>query len=218
MVKSKVTGSFKQEKLQFVADIQTLVHAYVTKVLIPQIEDDIDKLFARTTANWEGGKVGSQSDRVTYGKPSPDFEPPVIEIKSKGEHGLDIYWSVAFNAKSGGKISKLWYILDFGRPDGTWEADYPSAWFLPQSSHRTTSDSLDVNASRNYVRVNKPDGWLNNKGTAKVEDGLLYIRKMPGDTWAGIEPRNWSKLIAEEIQKIYKRRGLKITYTRNEPR
>lgn len=218
MVKSKITGSLEQAKKQFVADIETQALRYIEKTLIPQIEDDINKLFKRTTYDWGLGQAGSQSRRKNYPKPSPDFEMPDVEITAHGDKGLTIEFNVGFTAKANGEISKLWYILDFGRDDGTWDAPYPSAWFLPQSAHRTVPDQLHVNSARSYIRIDKPDGWLNNEGTAKVENGLLYIRKMPGDTWAGIPATNWSKLIAEEIQKIYKKRGFKVTFTRKVPK
>lgn len=216
MVKSKVTLDTKQVKIDFISDLSLLAKNYVESIIIPQIERDIKKLFDRTTAHWDGGRVGSQSTREFYPQPSADFTPAEIEIDVKGE-ALSIHYKVGFDAKAGGKISKLWYILDFGRPDGTWNESYASAWFLPQSSVRTEPNSLDVQSTRSYIHSNLDDGWIGGSGRAKVEDGLVYIRKFPGDDWGGIDARNWSKLIAEEIQKIYQRQGLKVTFTRKNP-
>lgn len=216
MVKSKITGGLEQAKLQFISDLQTIVYNYTIKEIIPQIEEDIKKLFDKTTVNWQGGAKGSQGKRTVYPKPSADFETPTVNITNNGD-SISIEFTVAFNAKAGGQLSKLWYWLDFGVKNRTWEQDYPSAWFQPQSSLRTTPNSLDVNPQRSFVRVNKPDGWLNNTGTAKVEDGFLYVRKFQGDPLADIDATNWSKLIAEEIQKIYKRQKYNVTYTRKNP-
>lgn len=216
MVKSKVTGTVLTAQTDFLNDVQKIVRAYVEKTLIPQIQEDVRKLMAKTTRHWDGGRAGSQGDRTYYPPPKPDFEPTEVELDVT-ENGIALKFNVDFTAKAGGQVSKLWYILDFGRPDGTWDASYPSAWFLPQSSHRTIPNSLEVNANRAYIHTSHEDGWLSNTGKIKAEDGLIYIRKMPGDALAGIPATNWSKLIAEEIQRTYRKSGLKITFTRKKP-
>lgn len=217
MVKCRVSGNFNDAKLQFAVDVKAAVREYIEKIIIPTVEADIEKLFNKTTVGWIGGAVGSQGKRVVYSIPHADFSKPKITIELRKD-GVNIKYSIGFDAKDAtGSKSKLWYILDFGRPDGTWNASYPSAWFLPQSSTRTKPNSLNVQATRSYISSNQADGWIGGSGRAKVEDGLVYIRKLPGDDWGGIEPRNWSKLIAEEIQKKYQQQGLEVTFTRKSP-
>lgn len=218
MVKVRITGDLKGSKLSFEKQVKEKVQQYILDVIIPQIENDIKRLFDKTIVGWSAaGQVGSQGRRKNYPTPHADFIEPEIEIKA-GNQGLNIEFKIGFSAKEpGGAISYLWYILDFGRPDGTWDSATPSAWFLPQSSTRTQANSLNVQTNRTFIASNQNDGWIGNSGRAKVEDGLVYIRKLPGDAWAGITPRNWSKLIAEEIRRIYQKHGLKVTYTRKKP-
>lgn len=217
MVKAIVKGDFKDSKLQFAIDVKSAVREYIEKIIIPQVEADIEKLFNKTTVGWALGQRGSQGRRRNYPTPKADFIKPKVKIELKTS-GVNIYYSIGFDAKeAGGGISKLWYILDFGREDSTWQEQYPSAWFLPQSSTRTKPNSLNVQATRTYIHSNQADGWIGGSGRAKVEDGLVYIRKLPGDEWGGITPRNWSKIIAEEIQKKYQQQGLEVSYTRKSP-
>lgn len=223
MVKSSVTGGFGQSKREFKADLETKILSQLEKIVIPEISRDIKKLFEKTFVGWRGGNrpQGSQiarpttgldlGKRVAHATPSVFIEHDVtINVDDDGAHiKFNIQATVVYNGTQ--VPHTLWYWLDFGTQDGTWNHAYPSAWF-PVATERTHPNTLHVDSTTHYNSGGQ-DRWISKR--AKVDNGILYVRYFAGDKKKGIEKRNWSELVAKEVKKSNP--DWDVTYTVRNP-
>jgi len=160
------------------------------KVAFPALDSFLEKQFSRTLQHWSGGR--GPSGRSDSGS-KPRYELPVIRtklIKADFDKLTDEFifeTNTLVSVGGSNEPHKLWYWLD----GGTKTIRQPRTAKFPvrEPLNRTAPNMLDVN----------PFGYMTGE----------WRTILAGERRVGILGRNWTKLVAEEIQNALKAKTIK---------